>query len=199
MIFPYDSWNPLSVTEIDHLFRNAPFKWGLAGGYAVEQFLGTSIRKHSDIDIIVFRNDQYRLYQWLTNWALYAADPPGTLRAWQPTEWLAPSIHDIWAHQVNARAWQFQIMIVDIEGDRWVSRRHPQICGLQTDLIVTYHQLPCIRIEVQLLYKAKAQREKDWHDFQSCLPHLSVTAKVWLKQALELAHPEGHPWHDLIP
>ena len=58
MTFPYTLWKPLSVAEVEHLFRDAPFAWGLAGGYAIEQFLGSSIRPHDDIDIVVFREDQ---------------------------------------------------------------------------------------------------------------------------------------------
>ncbi len=117
MTVPYTRWNPLSVAEVAALFRDAPFRWGLAGGYAVEQFLGTSIRAHDDIDIVVFRDDQDRLYQWLGEWCLFAADPPGTLRPWNRGEWLAPGIHDIWAHQRTAHAWQFQIMFIEMDGD----------------------------------------------------------------------------------
>ena len=52
MPFPYSHWNPLSVAAVEQLFHNAPFRWGLAGGYAVEQFLGTSIQAHGDIDCV---------------------------------------------------------------------------------------------------------------------------------------------------
>jgi hypothetical protein len=198
MMFPYDSWTPLSVAEVCQLFRNAPFPWGLAGGYAVEQFLGTSIREHSDMDIIVFRDDQHRLQEWLTRWSLYAADPPGTLRPWNPDEWLPRGIHDIWGYQTSAGAWQLQIMLVETDGEEWVSRRHHLIRGPRDDLIVYYGQVPCVRIEVQLLYKAKGNREKDSQDFQACLPKLTVESKAWLKQALYHAHPEGHAWQDFL-
>jgi hypothetical protein len=186
------------VAEVHDLFRNAPFRWGLAGGYAVEQFVGAPIREHGDIDIIVYRDDQHRVYEWLNGWSLYAADPPGTLRIWSPTEWLAVGIHDIWGHRADAEDWQLQIMLVESDGSDWVSRRHPMIRGSQADLIVEYRRIPCIRIDVQLLYKAKSNREKDRQDFHACLPKLSVDAKEWLKQALRFAHPEGHPWHGLL-
>jgi hypothetical protein len=197
-MFPYDHWNPLSVAAVQQLFHNAPFRWGVAGGYAVEQFLGTPIRHHGDIDIIIFRDDQHALHKWLSGWHVYAADPPGTLREWHASEWLPYGIHDIWCHQSTAQAWQLQIMLTETDDDVWVSRRHPLIRGSRTDLIVDYHQIPCIRIEVQLLYKAKGNREKDWQDFHACLPRLTVEAKAWLKQALRLAHPEGHAWHDFL-
>lgn len=198
MTFPYTRWESLSVAEVTALFRDAPFAWGLAGGYAVEQFLGTPIRAHDDIDIAMFRDDQEQLYQWLDTWRLFAADPPGTLRPWSGGEWLPPGIHDIWAHHRMAHAWQLQIMLIDTDGDAWVSRRHPLIRGLRSDLLVPYHDIPCIRIEVQLLYKAKGNRAKDQLDFQACLPQLTRDARAWLRQALQLAHPEGHPWLALL-
>jgi len=194
MTFPYTLWEPLAVTQVQQLFRDAPFAWGLAGGYAIEQFLGTSIRPHADIDIVVFRDDQRHLYDWLSGWRLFAADPPGTLRVWNAAEWLAFGIHDIWAHQLDAKAWQLQIMLQEADGDEWFSRRQPMIRGPRQDLLVPYHQLACVRVEVQLLYKAKGNRAKDQLDFQACLPMLTPEAKAWLKHALLLEHPEGHTW-----
>jgi hypothetical protein len=191
---PYDKWEPLSVAQIVQLFARAPFTWGLAGGYAVEQFVGTPIREHSDIDVVVFRDQQYYLRHWLTNWRLYAADPPGTLRPWRADEYLPYGIHDIWGHRSDTQAWQLQIMLAEIEGDEWFSRRSRLIRGQRTELLVAYHGIPCVRIEVQLLYKARNPRPKDDLDFQVCLPLLDSEAKQWLKDHLRLLHPEGHSW-----
>lgn len=151
------------------------------------------IRPHDDIDIVVFRDDQRQLYHWLSDWQLFAADPPGTLRLWSVAEWVAFGIHDIWAHRTPADAWQLQVMLLEADGDEWFSRRHPMIRGLRQDLLVNCHHIPCVRIEVQLLYKAKGNRPKDQLDFQACLPLLPAEAKAWLKQALHYEHPNGHP------
>ncbi len=62
------------------------------------------------------------------------------------------------------------------------------------DLIVRYGGVPCIRVEVQLLYKARGNRPKDRYDFDACLPHLSGAAKQGLKDNLMLLYPAGHPW-----
>jgi hypothetical protein len=35
-------------------------------------------------------------------------------------------------------------------------------------------------------------------DFYACLPLLNAGEKQWLQQALQLAHPEGHAWLDLL-
>jgi hypothetical protein len=196
--FPFSHWNPLSVAEVCQLLRAAPFAWGVAGGYAVELFLGRSIRAHDDIDIVVFRDDRQHLYRWLDDWHLYAADPPGTLRLWTAGEWLKPGIHDIWGYERRAQAWQLQVMLMETDGAEWVSRRHPLIRGPKSEMLVSYQGIPCVRIEVQLLYKAKGNRAKDRQDFQACVPLLSAEARAWLMDALRLAHPEGHAWLDAL-
>ena len=191
---PYDQWQPLSVTEVAELFSGATFTWGLAGGYAVEQFLGRQLREHGDIDIVIFRDEQQQAQRWLTGWQLYAADPPGTLRPWVNGEYLAYGIDDIWGHRFGASAWQMQLMLAETEGAYWFSRRDHAIRGQRDDLIVTYNGLPCVRVEVQLLYKAKGNRPKDTLDFQASLPVLSVAQKKWLKDGLLRLYPEGHVW-----
>ena len=61
-------------------------------------------------------------------------------------------------------------------------------------LIVLYGGVPCIQVEVQLLYKARSSRPKDRCDFEACLPHLSGAAKLWLRDHLLLLYPAGHAW-----
>jgi hypothetical protein len=73
---PLDLWKPISLIEIQQIFTDAPFAWGLAGGYAIEQFLGKAIREHGDVDVVVFRDTQMQVHRWLRGWQLYAADPP---------------------------------------------------------------------------------------------------------------------------
>jgi hypothetical protein len=197
-MFAFDQWLPMTVAEVVQCFEHAPFRWGLAGGYAVEQFLGVPVRAHSDIDIVAFRTDQQQVQQWLAGWQLFAADPPGTLRPWQASEWLPIGIHDIWGYPGGATAWQLQIMLLESEGDEWVSRRHPALRGPRDALLVAYHGLPCLRIEVQLCYKAKGLRPKDEQDFAACLPHLDAEARSWLASALALLHPDGHPWRERL-
>ncbi len=194
---PYNRWQPLSVSEVVQLFSSAPFAWGLAGGYAVEQFVGRSFRDHGDIDVIVFRGQQLEVQKWLSNWQLYAADPPGTLRPWLKGEYLPFGIHDIWGHS-DVQAWQLQIMLTETEGDKWFSRRSRLIEGQRNDLIVIYGGIPSVRIEVQLFYKAKHRLPKDDLDFEACLPLLSFESRQWLVSALEVSYPEGHPWKQAL-
>lgn len=85
-------------------------------------------------------------------------------------------------------------MIVETDGIEWISRRSDHIRGSRGDLIMRYEDVPCIRIDVQLLYKARTPRPKDELDFHACLPRLDAEAKNWLAAQLRLLHPEGHAW-----
>ena len=89
-------------------------------------------------------------------------------------------------------------MLTESEGDRWFSKRSRLIGGLRRDLIVAYRNVPCIRIEVQLLHKARNPRSKDDLDFETCLPLTSAEAKRWLAAGLEVLYPEGHRWQGLL-
>jgi hypothetical protein len=85
-------------------------------------------------------------------------------------------------------------MLLESEGDEWWSRRDATIRGRRDNLIVAYDGIPCVRSEVQLLYKAKNRLPKDEIDFEACLPLLSADAKRWLKASLHRLYPEGHAW-----
>ncbi len=194
---PLDRWSPLSVDHVVAVLADAPFTWCLAGGYAVEQFLGVSIRQHGDIDIVVYRDQQVIMQGWLKGWTLYAADPPGALRLWHEREFLPVGIHDIWGHQNHSEAWQLQIMLAEVDNEDWFSRHNPLIRGSRKTMITLYQGIPCMRIEIQLLFKARNHRPKDDQDFYTCLPYLDMEAKAWLKDRLLILHPHGHDW--LIP
>ncbi len=191
---PYSRWSPLSLAEVAELFAGAPFAWGLAGGYAVEQFVGRPFRAHGDIDIVVFRDEQLLVQRWLQGWRLFAADPPGRLRPWGEGEELRYGTHDVWAVRADVDAWQLQLMLLETVGDEWFSRRDQRVRGRRSDLIVRYGGLPCLRVEVQLFYKAKQPRPKDEQDFEACLPLLDSGARAWLRDQISLAYSAQHPW-----
>ena len=134
------------------------------------------------------------MQSWLADWQLYAADPPGTLRPWVNEEYLPYGIHDIWGHGPRAQARELQIMLAEADGDHWFMRRSPQIRARRGDLFVAYGGVPCVRVEVQLLYKARSCRAKDTCDFHACVPHLPADSRQWLKENLLLLFPTGHPW-----
>jgi hypothetical protein len=174
--------------------KHAEFLWCLAGGYAVERFVGRAFREHGDTDIVVLRRDQLALQSWLTDWKWYAADPPGTLRPWKAGEALPIGIHDIWGHREASRAWELQIMIQECDGDSWYFRRDDRIRGSVGDLVQSLDGVPCLRVDLQLLYKSKGLRDKDELDFTESLPRLGPEQRDTLASWLRVVYPQGHPW-----
>lgn len=191
---PLDRWNPLPPAELQIVMRDAQFSWCLAGGYAIERFVGNAYRDHADTDISVFRPDQLALNSYLADWALYAADPPGHLRPWEPGEWLGEDVHDIWAFRSGRDSWELQIMLQEVEADSWRYRRHESIRGSLAGFSIMVGGVPCIRPEIQLLYKSKDIRKKDQKDFEHCLPKLDPASRCSLATFLREAYPEGHEW-----
>ena len=50
----------------------------VAGGWAIDLWLGEQTRDHHDIEVVVRRCDQHRLHAALSaDWELFALDPPG--------------------------------------------------------------------------------------------------------------------------
>ena len=66
-------WEPLSVTDtVDH-FRDAPFRWWVSGGRALELYLGRSWRRHDDTDVGITRGDAPALPPVLAGWDIQVA------------------------------------------------------------------------------------------------------------------------------
>jgi hypothetical protein len=60
--------------------------WFVGGGWAIDLFLGRETRNHQDIDIAIFREDQFELRRHFANWQWKKA-VSGTLVGWEPNEW----------------------------------------------------------------------------------------------------------------
>jgi hypothetical protein len=188
-------WEPLSPTSVNELLRgSSEAVWWLAGGYALEMFAGHSWRTHDDIDVLLMRCDQQAIHEWLPDWQVYAAHPPGQLRRWESGDRLPPTVHDVWCRESADRPWRIQFMVDESETGRWISRRNHQVSrpvdslGLTSDFGIPY-----LAPEIQLFYKAKATRPKDELDFRVVTPLLDEFQRDWLARALTATHP-GHPW-----
>jgi len=187
-------WSPLPVDDVMDLMRGAPFFWCLAGGHAIERVVGRPYRAHGDIDIVVLRTDLEALQQWLTSWHLFAADPPGCLRPWVAGEKLPWRVHDVWGHREESEGWELQVMVQEAEAGSWYFRRDDRVQGRIDDLMRIVGGVPCLRMDLQLMYKAKSSRPKDETDFEQLLPHLSGDERRRLAEWLRLTCANGHHW-----
>jgi hypothetical protein len=192
-------WKPLSPAEVATVFHEATFPWWIAGGYAIEHFVGRQFRTHADIDILAFRKDSSALRRYLSSWDCWVADPPGQLRFWCVGEALGNDVQDIWCRRNRNSAWAFQIMLDESEGLEWQSRRCPQVRKPLQKLGVSDDQgTPFLAPEIQLFSKAKSPRTKDNLDFEASLPLLTSEQRAWLTQAIERAYGQPNAWAERL-
>ncbi|MED4732003.1 hypothetical protein P9597_28510 [Aneurinibacillus migulanus] len=191
-----DNWLPISIKEINQVFSKMTAIWCIAGGEALDLHLGKKSREHSDLDVVIYREQQQDVYQSLSSeWMLYKAEN-GKLNPWEDGEFLE-SINDVWVSKNANSPWSFQIMFIDSVNDNWVYRREKSIKQPKSSIYIrTSEGIPYLKPEIQLLYKAGSSkvREKDFKDFQTMLPLLSPEEKKWLKLSLKKQFPEGHNW-----
>jgi hypothetical protein len=191
---------PITVSEINNLFSKMPIQWCIAGGWALDLHLCKQTREHSDIDVIITREEHLIVYKYLcADWVLYKAEG-GKLTLWEDEEYLNTT-NDIWVSKSNQTPWAFQLMLIDTEDSSWIYKKNKSVKRPIDEIFLkTGEGIPYLRPEIQLLHKAGASRvrEKDYHDFQTMLPSLLPQEKAWLKSALNLQFPEGHDWLKFI-
>jgi len=189
------NWKPLTVEETVDLMSGLCVPWWIAGGWAIDLFLGCQTRTHGDTDVLIRRDDQLEVQRHLADWDLHKTQQPG-LKPWPAGEFLKRPVNDIWCRRTPESPWALQLMLLDTDGDQWVFRRDPSIRGpLERLGRYTSTGVPYMSPEIQLLYKAKPQTlAKDQSDFDLAVPHMAREAHVWLLRQLEKRFPGGHAW-----
>jgi hypothetical protein len=165
--------------------------WGIAGGWAIDLFIGKETREHKDIEIAIFRKDQLYFKNFHVEWE-YKKVVKGEIRAWK-NEFLELPVHEI--HALNKdNENEVEILLNETKGDYWVFRRDTRIsCPL--NLVWSYSKtgVPYLNPEIVLLYKAKNTGEKDHQDFLAAKDFLDNEKRKWLQKALEIHEPK-HKW-----
>ncbi|HYS71165.1 MAG TPA: hypothetical protein VEM95_01970 [Thermoplasmata archaeon] len=178
------------VLEVARLMRGFPRPWYIAGGWAIDLFLGRETREHDDIDVAILRADQAQLRTHLGAWAFEQVVEGGRL-PWAEGEWLGPPLHEV--HATSKDAATIEFLFNESSSTAWHFRRNPAITqrldriGMRTSAGV-----PFLAPEIVLLFKAKAPAAKDTRDFESVRTALGPQPWQWLRDALEAVHP-GHP------
>ena len=166
--------------------------WAVAGGWAIDLWLGEQTREHHDVEVVVRRCDQHVVYRALASgWELFALDPPDG--GWQP--WNGVPI-EAPAFQLQARSptGEFDIFTETADEARWHFRRDDRITMTSDEVIVRSRSgIPVVRPEIQLIYMAKSNDPKNERDFEHARPHLSAEAAMWLTEAIDITLP-GHRW-----
>ena len=166
-------------------------QWGIAGGWAIDLYIGKETRAHSDIEVAIVREDQHMLKKALPDWS-FEKVVKGDMISWEE-EWLELPIHEI--HGIHRQAGErLEVLLNEMENGQWIFRREGSISFPESSLFLESNVgVPYLHPAVVLLYKAKNAREKDHADFYAVKDLLKIEDKEWLRQALCVHVPE-HKW-----
>jgi len=173
------------------LLAPCPFPWAVAGGWAVDLFLGRITREHDDFEIAIDRDDQRSVRDYFRDWTCLKVIPGKGRFAWEMNEHLDLPIHEI---HVAKGPWNLEILLNEFQDGYWIFRRNPEVKREQP----LFHRrrpggVTFVAPEIVLLYKAKANTDKDRQDFMNVLACLDNDRKKWLKDSLNVCHPQ-HEW-----
>jgi hypothetical protein len=188
----YGPWRCLAPSAVRSLLQGCPFRWWIAGGWAIEVAGGAS-RHHEDTDVAVLKDDLAAVRRWLSAFHLWEAHD-GALRPLLPGHDPTPEREQLWMRRDANGPWLLDLVFSPSEDADWIYKRDARIrLPLDEVGVVGTDGIPYLRPEVVVLFKAKHVRPKDQADFDSILPRLSRNAKAFLDAALRLTLPD-HPW-----
>lgn len=178
------------------LLQDVPCRWGVAGGWALDLFLGRVTREHQDIEVATLREDQLLLQRHLSlrGWSCEYVRQ-GKMCPWPIGERLGLPAHEIWCRAQSGPLRRLEVLLNERQGDAFVFRRDPRITApLGHVFIRSDSGIPILAPEIALLYKAKRANEaKEQMDFSNTVGALSAEARQWLFASLTVAEP-GHKW-----
>ncbi|MFI7546947.1 nucleotidyltransferase domain-containing protein [Actinoplanes sp. NPDC049599] len=190
-----DAWQPYAPRELADRLAGLPAPWAVAGGWAVDLFLGRITRAHHDLEITLPAATFGLLTRLFPGWEFHVPRS-GTLTPADPVSLAAD--FQTWALDPVTRTWRFDVFREPHDGDTWICRRDPRIRRPYAEVVLrTPDGIPFVAPEVALLFKAKGPRDTDEHDLAAVLPELGPARRDWLATALAVAHP-GHPWRDRL-
>jgi hypothetical protein len=167
--------------------------WWIAGGWAIDLFVGGQTREHKDLDVGVRRADASQLIAALPGWEFLEAKD-GALSRLAPGTDPRVGVNSLWGRRIGEPHWQLELMLDDADGKDWIFRREPAIRRpLAAALRATPDGTRYLAPEIQLLYKARDLRPQDRSDFEHAAPRLESAAAGWLRNCLSRLYPQ-HPW-----
>jgi hypothetical protein len=172
-----------------HGFRG---RWGIAGGWAIDLFVGRQMRPHADVDVAILRDDQARLRERLSDTRVDKV-VDGQLVPWESGERLTLPIHEVHVTWPDGFHLEFLLNEWDSASEEWMFRRAPRIRRSVDRVFSMGRGLPRLAPEVVLLYKSKGSGPKDDADFAAAVEFMAPEQRLWLRDALVVTQAE-HSW-----
>lgn len=188
-----DAWEPWAPQQVAARLGGCQAVWGVAGGWAIDLWLGKRTRVHTDIEVAIARSALNEIRQLLPNHSLYAAKD-GLLEPL--VDAVSNDVRQVWVLDKVARKWRLDLLLDPGEENVWIYRRDARVHAPRPDVVARAADgIPYLRPEVVLLFKGKDPRPKDYTDLANCLGELDQSERKWLIAALLTAHPHS-PWLD---
>jgi GrpB-like predicted nucleotidyltransferase (UPF0157 family) len=183
------------VLALKHEMQGFEAAWCVSSGWALDVLIGTPSRYHFDLDLLIWREDQFLLREHLLarGWELHVP-VEGVYHPWAEDEFL-----ELPLHQVHARKDErfLDILLAERDGNRWRFRRNLEIThDISGAMLPSDLGLKILAPQIVLLFKSRSasgERGKDSQDFARVLPHLNLEARAWLGIALRSTNPD-HVW-----
>ena len=169
--------------------------WAVAGGWALDLWLGEQTREHEDLEIAVpsifFSEIQSRLEA--LGLQLFTNDEGEVIRL-DRGETPRQRGFQIWVADPVAGGWRMDIFREPGDAETWIYRRTGELSAPRAWASGrTADGIPYLAPQIVLLFKAKASRDKDQADFALIAPRLSPETRAWLAGALAAIKPDC-PW-----
>ena len=163
------------------------YPWFIAGGWAIDLFLGRETRIHADIEIGIYRKHQMQLYRYLEKYKKYYIDNRSLVGKHEKREWnkeyLRLPIHELY---VEIQGLEIEVLLNERDETNWIYRRNEKIKREEKKAILfTDTRIPYLCPEIVLLYKTKNCRDKDIKDIENVLPVMDEEQKRWLDESIE--------------
>jgi hypothetical protein len=184
----WDAWHPVEATR---RLAGVDVPWAVIAGWSLDLFRGEQTREHEDLEVGVPEHGFAAVREALADLDVFAIVNG---RAAPVDDASLAVSHQTWVREPATGLWRLDVIREPWDGDTWLCRRDLRIRRHRSELVAhTADGIPYQRPEVALLFKAKHTREKDRADFDAVLPLLDSGARAWLREGLELVHPE-HEW-----
>jgi hypothetical protein len=186
-------WQPMTLNDVVVRFAPHGVDWWVAGGQAIDLFLGWESRPHDDLDLEMFRTDASRLFTVFDGWDFLAVAETRSERL-GVDDALPSDVYALLIRPTSADPWAVEVMFADGDGSMWRFRRDNSITmGGGRHVRSSTDGVPYGAPEIQLLYKSTQHRPKDDADLVRTLHLMSDGQKDWLAAAVARLEPE-HPW-----
>lgn len=189
----------MSVLSTEALTRLAPWRdfpapFHVAGGWAIDLFLGERTRPHEDVDIQIGRQDLPLFFHHFRGASVMGAQR-GRLISLDDAQSAEP-FHEL--HIDPEVTPLLEVLVAEVRGGDLIYRRDERVRMPLSDYArLAPGGIPYGAPAWELLFKSRASRQKDERDLLRVLPRLSARERWWFAGALSTTSP-GHPWLTVI-